>query len=72
MKIEWASFLAVAGAAIAITIVLAVFYSGGVRLLSDGHEAGSRLRVGTAYACFAVCAAAVLFGLWLVVPQFHG
>ncbi|GMA88859.1 hypothetical protein GCM10025868_41090 [Angustibacter aerolatus] len=24
-----------------------------------------------AYLCFALCAAAVLFGIWLIVPQFH-
>lgn len=69
--IQWGSFFVVAAVAIVSTVVLTVFCSGGVRLLSDGHEAGSPVRVGAAYACFAVCAAAVLFGLWLVVPQFH-
>ena len=72
MTIEWANFAAVAGAALVTTIVLAGFCSGGVRLLSDGRRTGAAPKVAAAWACFAVCAAAVLFGLWLVVPQFHG
>ena len=69
--IAWGNFVVVAAVAVVATVVLAVFYSGGVRLLSDGHAQGSGARVGAAYACFALCAAAVLFGLWLVIPQFH-
>ena len=69
--IQWGSFFVVAAVAVVATVVLTVFYAGGVRLLSDGHAAGSTARVGAACACFALCAAAVLFGLWLVVPQFH-
>lgn len=69
--IEWANFFVVAAVAIIASVVLTMFYSGGVRLLSDGHAAHDRVRVTAAYACFALCAAAVLFGLWLVIPQFH-
>ena len=55
------------------TLVLTIFYSGGVRLLEpDGGGTASAGRRTGAYACFAVCIAAVLFGLWVVVPQFHG
>jgi hypothetical protein len=27
--------------------------------------------VGGAFLCFALCAAAVLYGIWLTIPQFH-
>lgn len=69
--IEWANFFVVAAVAVIASVVLTVFYSGGVRLLSDGRAAQSAARVAVAYVCFALCAAAVLFGLWLVIPQFH-
>ena len=69
--IEWGSFFVVAAVALVATVVLTLFCSGGVRLLSDGRAAQDRVRVATAYACFAVCGAAVLFGLWLVIPQLH-
>jgi hypothetical protein len=33
---------------------------------------GSRpLGVGLAVVCFAVCAGATCYGLWLIIPQFH-
>jgi hypothetical protein len=34
---------------------------------------GARRAVGAAVAlvCFAICAAAALYGLWLMIPQFH-
>lgn len=68
LDIDWTAFLVVAGVVLLATVVLTAFYSGGVRLLETGHSAVARTG---AYACFAVCAAAVLFGLWIVVPQFH-
>ena len=55
---------------LAASIVLPAFYSGGVRLLETTGTTNAGARVG-AYACFAVCIAAVLFGLWVIVPQFH-
>ena len=39
-------------------------------LLETTGTTSAPARVG-AYACFAVCIAAVLFGLWVIVPQFH-
>jgi len=29
------------------------------------------IATGAAVLCFAVCVAAVLYGLWLLIPQFH-
>jgi hypothetical protein len=70
MDIEWDALLVVAGVTLAATILITAFYSGGVRLLETAGASSAAARVG-AYACFAVCAAAVLFGLWLIIPQFH-
>lgn len=32
---------------------------------------GVRLFRGLSVVCFAICAAAVLYGIYLIVPQFH-
>lgn len=70
IEIPWGNFALVAGTVLVATVLLTAFYSGGVRLLEAEGRAGGPARVG-AYACFAVCIAAVLFGLWVIIPQFH-
>ena len=70
IDIDWSKFAIVAGVVLVATIVLTAFYSGGVRLLETGGATNAAARVG-AFACFAICIAAVLFGLWVIVPQFH-
>jgi hypothetical protein len=70
MDIDWTAFAVVAGVVLLATIVLTAFYSGGVRLLETAGTTSAAARAG-AYACFAVCIAAVLFGLWVIIPQFH-
>lgn len=37
--------------------------------LTDGEK---RLALAGAYACFALCGGAVLFGVYLIVPALHG
>jgi hypothetical protein len=71
ITIPWGNFGIVAGTVLVATLLLTAFYSGGVRLLeTDGGGAGGVRRAG-AYVCFAICIAAVLFGLWVIIPQFH-
>lgn len=70
IEIDWTRFALVAGVVLAASIVLPAFYAGGVRLLETAGTTHVGARVG-AYACFAVCIAAVLLGLWVIVPQFH-
>jgi len=40
---------------------------------AQGPEAAANQPLGATLAvvCFGLCAAAVLFGLWLIIPQFH-
>lgn len=68
IDIQWGGFALVAVVVLLGSVLLTAFYSGGVRLLESGHSVAAR---GGAYLCFAVCVSAVLFGLWVVVPQFH-
>jgi hypothetical protein len=70
IDIDWSRFALVAGVVLLASVVLPLFYSGGVRLLETAGTTSAAARAG-AYACFAVCIAAVLLGLWVVVPQFH-
>jgi len=70
--IDWVAFLSVAGAALVASVVVVGFYSVGLRLLDASTAAVGAARKTAAVACFVVCAAAVLFGIYLIVPAFHG
>ncbi|WP_434317050.1 peptidase [Leifsonia sp. P73] len=39
---------------------------------SPVSEGRKRAALTGAYACFALCGAAVLYGLYLIIPYFHG
>jgi hypothetical protein len=67
--IDWTSFLLVAAVSIGAAALVVALFAAGLRLLSV--EAHRGVALTGAYACFAVAAAAVLFGIWLMVPAFH-
>ena len=79
ISIDWAAFGVVLGISFVAAVGIAVFFAVGIRLLSTGspddgqlvHAARPPLATVGAGLCFAVCVATVLFGLWLVIPQFH-
>jgi hypothetical protein len=82
LGVDWGSFVVVALVAFAATVVIVASYALGLRLLaagappsaaSAGAVAARRHPLATAGAavCFAVGAAATLYGIWLIVPQFH-
>ncbi|MEU3725929.1 hypothetical protein [Streptomyces sp. NPDC031705] len=72
MKIDWAALGSVFGVSLSATVALVALFSLGLVGLSK-HEAATE-RGGTAtmarsgaYACFALCAAAVAYGIYLIV-----
>jgi UPF0716 family protein affecting phage T7 exclusion len=76
MDVKWGSLAEVAvvscGAAVGVVIVFAL----GVRALSARDQArangaDSTAQAAGAGACFLLCACAVLYGLYLIIPQFH-
>ena len=85
ITIDWLAFLVVLGVSLLASLVIVSFFAVGLRLLSVGSPvgpgedeappivAGARPPFVTLAAglCFAVCVAAVLFGVWVIVPQFH-
>ncbi|MGA1837383.1 hypothetical protein VD659_10670 [Herbiconiux sp. 11R-BC] len=78
MTIDWGAFLVVAVASIVSTAVVVSLYSFGLRFhglthpdARTGRPVRPRYASVLAYACFALSAAAVLFGIYLIVPFFH-
>lgn len=83
IDIDWAAFGIVLGVSFVAAVGIVSFYSLGLRLLGVGetesadgtrHDSTtgrSPLATAGAYICFAICIAAVLFGLWVLIPQFH-
>ncbi|MEC3998798.1 hypothetical protein VSR01_37080 [Actinacidiphila sp. DG2A-62] len=76
MDVKWGNLAEVAGVSVGATVGVVVVFALGVWALADRQEAreqgseGSVQLVG-AGACFLVCACAVLYGLYLIIPQFH-
>ena len=62
--IDWAAFAIVALASFLAAVVVVTLFSVGLRL----RVAGSWVQ----YPCFALCGAAVLIGIYLIVPALHG
>jgi hypothetical protein len=62
--IDWGAFAVVALASFVAAIVVVSLFSLGLRMRVAGHWAQ--------YLCFALCGAAVLFGIYLIVPALHG
>ncbi|MFV0130524.1 hypothetical protein ACLGI4_22920 [Streptomyces sp. HMX112] len=72
MKIDWAALATVFGVSLVATVALVGLFTLGVVGLSKrestaaGGGSAALARTG-AYACFALCAAAVAYGIYLIV-----
>ncbi|MER8070494.1 hypothetical protein ABTZ59_19610 [Streptomyces sp. NPDC094034] len=83
MAVNWNDLGEVALVSIGATVGVVIVFSLGVRALTPRDvngvrpRDGARVRPPTAGAkavaalCFLACAAAVAYGLYLIVPQFH-
>ncbi|MFG2117309.1 hypothetical protein ACGFRB_32505 [Streptomyces sp. NPDC048718] len=72
MKIDWAALGSVFGVSLVTTVALVGLFTLGVAALAKQERAtaagGSATLARTgAYACFALCAAAVAYGIYLIV-----
>jgi hypothetical protein len=72
MKIDWAALGSVFGVSLVVTVGLVALFTLGVMGLSRRERAtaeggSAALAVTGAYACFAACAAAVAYGISLIV-----
>ncbi|MFF3485999.1 hypothetical protein ACFYXC_22380 [Streptomyces sp. NPDC002701] len=72
MKIDWAALGSVFGVSLIATVALVGLFTLGIVGLSKRETATAQggsaaLAVTGAYACFAACAAAVAYGIYLIV-----
>ena len=67
--IDWLAFVLVAVVSIGAAALVVSLFAAGLRLLAV--EAHRGVALTGAYACFVVAAAAVLFGIWVLIPAFH-
>lgn len=72
--INWGAFLVVAIATLVSAVLVVGLYATGVRLYAvsvDERVPSTRVARAAAYLCFVLCAAGVLYGIYLIVPAFH-
>ena len=81
--INWSSLILVASVAIGASVGLVTVFSLGVRLLTNARniQDNTKKKAGVkpaevvnrvaAYLMFTICASAVLYGIYLIVPYFH-
>ncbi|MFD3823803.1 hypothetical protein [Streptomyces sp. NPDC058625] len=72
MEIDWAALGSVFGVSLVVTVALVALFTLGITGLSRRERAAARgesagLAVTGAYACFAACAAAVAYGIYLIM-----
>ncbi|MET7455541.1 hypothetical protein ABZT03_27365 [Streptomyces sp. NPDC005574] len=72
MQIDWAALGSVFGVSLVVTVALVALFTLGITGLSRRERAAAQgesaaLAVTGAYVCFAACAAAVAYGISLIV-----
>lgn len=77
LGVQWGSLAIVTVVTFVVTVIVVTFYSLGLRLLAVGLPAdgspGHRPVAATigGWVCIAIGAAAVIYGVYLVIPAFH-
>jgi hypothetical protein len=85
MTLDWSALGQVTVVSIGATVAVVVVFTLGVLVLARREEmteggggtggggtgGGGAVALAGAGLCFLVCAAAVLYGLYLIIPQFH-
>ena len=76
MRIDWAALGIVAVVSIVSSVVFTILLASGIRLVSSAkiksNQGGSSTAtVSLGYVLLGLAALLVLFGIYLIVPQFH-
>ena len=76
MHVDWAALGIVAVVSIAASVIFTVLLASGIRLVSAAKIKSNEGESGTAtvslgYVSLDIAALLVLFGIYLIVPQFH-
>jgi hypothetical protein len=76
MHVDWAALAIVAVVSIMTSVIFTILLASGIRLVSaakiKSNEGGSgTATVSLGYLSLSIAALIVLFGIYLIVPQFH-
>jgi hypothetical protein len=76
MHVDWAALGVVAVVSIVTSVIFTILLASGIRLVSaakiKSNEGGSgTATVSLGYLLLGIAALIVLFGIYLIVPQFH-
>ena len=76
MHIDWAALGLVAAVSIGASVFFVVLLAAGIRLISAARVRANQGSSGTAtlsagYAMIGLAGLLVLYGIYLIVPQFH-
>lgn len=76
MDVDWNALGEVAAVSVGVTVGVVVLFALGVLAVSRRETARASGSTGSAPLagaglCFLGCACAVLYGLYLIIPQFH-
>jgi uncharacterized iron-regulated membrane protein len=77
MHIDWSALAQVALASLLFGVGLVVLFAIGITAWSrravavEAGKPASPVDTAAATFCFAACVAAILYGLYLIIPQFH-
>ena len=76
MNIDWAALGIVAVVSIVASVIFTILLGSGIRLLSaakikSNQGGSSTATVSLGYVLLGFAALLVLFGIYLIVPQFH-
>jgi hypothetical protein len=77
MHLDWSALGQVTAVSVGVTVAVVVVFALGVLGLAQVESAPEKgggthaLGLVQAWLCFLACAAAVAYGIYLIVPQFH-
>ena len=76
MHVDWAALAIVAVVSIAASVIFTILLASGIHLVSaakiKSNEGGSGTAIfSMGYLLLGIAALIVLFGIYLIVPQFH-
>ena len=73
MSIDWWALVLVALVSIGMSVLFVILLSAGIRLVvtARGRAGGGTVALSSGYALLGLAGLLVLFGIYLIVPQFH-
>lgn len=73
MNIDWWALVLVGVVSIGMSVLFVILLSAGIRLVvaAHGRSRGAAVALSSGYALLGLAGLLVLFGIYLIVPQFH-